>query len=228
MQIHGQHIARPDLVVGAGGAFGIDADGAALDELLRQGAGLERAREEQEPVEPFLADRLPGPRQALLARLAGRRLERHQLGTGAVGIKSLVFARLGRALEAGALALLVVGAAIVIAALAVEAGFGIEVARLGEVLHLALGAARRRGTLTALGALGLAFTLGPAAVLMAAIVGAPAGRRPDFVEFGLGRDGRGSLGSFGGSLDHGGGRNFGVHDRRSIGRNGVNRSFIHG
>src|SRR5690606_5547093 len=109
MQAHGQHVARPDLVVGTGAAFGIDSDRAGLDELLRQRARLERAREEQEPVEPFLADGFAGSCQGLL-RLAVA--QGRQLGEGAVGIERLFALVLARALETGALALFAVGAAV--------------------------------------------------------------------------------------------------------------------
>jgi len=60
MDTHGQHVAGADLAVGAGLPRGIHPDGSGLDQLLRQGAGFDRAGEEQPPVEPLLDQALLG------------------------------------------------------------------------------------------------------------------------------------------------------------------------
>src|SRR5690606_6232607 len=71
VQGHGQHIARPDPVIGARSPFGIDPNGAGFDEFLSEGARFDGAREKQEPVEPLLAERFARPCQSLL-RLAAQ------------------------------------------------------------------------------------------------------------------------------------------------------------
>src|SRR5690606_37188883 len=159
------------LVVGTVSFFGIDADGPGFDDFLGQGARFHSAREEQEPVEPLLAERRYNrPCQALLGLAAqgGKRCTR------AIRIDGLaVFAR--RAV----LVLVGTTTTILVATLAMRAGIlGPFIAfRTTRATALAIIVAR-----TLVPAL-LAFTFCPRLAattrLMAALFAALTTREPD-------------------------------------------------